>query len=306
MKAAGEANSSGFASRTPAGGLERSAESQGRGPGRLRRRGWLKHLVVGAVLLLELVPFYMMLQVSVKDNQSFLANPWLPLPPGEWHLENFGYAFQLILPYVANTVFVTVFTVLGGLACAIGGAYFFARCRAPGKELLFAAFLFLMIMPGVANIVPLFMLLRDMGLVNTLTALIVVGIAGAQAFNIFVLRNFIAELPKELFEAAQVDGASHYQQIRHVVLPMCGSIIGTLAILMFIGEWNEYLLPLIVLRDKELYTIGVGLISLDGEYVKRWGHIMAAYVVASIPLILLFLFTMKLFIKGLSAGAVKG
>jgi len=271
-----------------------------------RGREWPKHAGILFVTLLELVPFYMMMQISVKDNQSFLQNPWLPLPPDMWQLQNYAYAFDLILPYVANTVFVTVLAVVGGLTFAVFGAYFFARCQVPFKGPLFGVFLFLMIMPGVANIVPLFILLRDMNLVNTLWALILVGMAGAQAFNIFVLRSFISDLPKELFEAAQVDGANHLQQVRHVVTPMCGSIIGTLAILMFIGEWNEYLLPLIVLRDKELYTLGVGLISLDGEYVKRWGHIMAAYVVASIPLVLLFLFTMKLFIKGLASGAIKG
>jgi len=275
-------------------------------PGKRQNQEWVKHAVVLGILLLELVPFYMMAQISLKDNQSFLANPWLPNAPANWQWDNYLYALKLIVPYVANTVFVTVLAVGGGLACAIAGAYFFARCKAPFKEWIFAMFLFLMIMPSVANIVPLFNLLKDLSLLNTLWALIIVGIAGAQAFNIFVLRSFIEDLPKDLFDAAQVDGASHFQQIRHLVLPMCGSIIGTLAILMFIAEWNDYMLPLIVLRDKDLFTLGVGLISLDGEYVKRWGHMMAAYVIASIPLIILFAFTMKLFIRGLASGALKG
>jgi len=163
-----------------------------------------------------------------------------------------------------------------------------------------------MLLPGVANIVPLFMLLRDLGLLNSLWALIVVGIAGGQVFNIFVLRNFIEDLPKDLFEAAEMDGASHLQQIRTVVLPLAAPIIGTLAILSFLQLWNEFLLPLIILRDKELFTLGVGLIYLDGEYVKNWGQIMAAYFVAAVPLIVIFLFTMRLFVKGLSAGAIKG
>lgn len=134
----------------------------------------------------------------------------------------------------------------------------------------------------------------------------IVGIAGAQVFNIFVLRNFIEDLPKDLFEAAEIDGASHFQQIVNVVIPMSGPIIGTLGILAFLHAWNDFLLPLIVLRDKELFTLGVGLIYLDGEYVKQWGQIMSAYFIASIPLIVIFLFCMKLFVRGLSAGAVKG
>ena len=125
-------------------------------------------------------------------------------------------------------------------------------------------------------------------------------------FNLFVLRNFIEDLPKDLFEAAEMDGASHFNQILNVVIPMSGPIIGTLAILSFLGKWNEFLLPLIVLRDKELFTLGVGLIYLDGEYVKQWGQIMAAYFIASIPLIIIFLFCMRLFVRGLSAGAIKG
>jgi ABC-type glycerol-3-phosphate transport system permease component len=158
----------------------------------------------------------------------------------------------------------------------------------------------------VANIVPLFVLLKSMNLLNTLVALMLVGIAGAQVFTIFVLRNFIEDLPKDLFEAAEMDGASHLQQLRHVVVPMSMPIIGTLSILSFLRRWNEFLLPLIILRDQELFTLGVGLIYLDGEYVKQWGQIMAAYFVASVPLIIIFLFTMRLFVRGLSQGAIKG
>jgi multiple sugar transport system permease protein len=150
------------------------------------------------------------------------------------------------------------------------------------------------------------MLLRELSLLNTLWALIVVGVSVGQAFNIFVLRSFVEDLPKDLFEAAEMDGASHWEQIRHIVIPMSAPIIGTLAILSFLNKWNEFLLPLIVLRDKSLFTLGVGLIYLDGEYVKQWGPIMAAYFVAALPLIVLFLFTMRLFVRGLSQGAIKG
>ena len=265
-----------------------------------------KHAIILFVIGLEMIPIYMMLQISVKNNQSFLANPWFPIPPGQWNLENYVYAAKLILPYVANTVFIAVTTVGAALFFAVLAAYFFARYKMPFGTLLFGIFLFLMIMPGIANIVPLFSLLSELSLINTLWAIIVVGTAGAQAFNIYVLKNFIEDLPYELFEAAEVDGASHFQQVTNIVFPMCGSIISTLAILLFIREWNEYLLPLIVLRDQELFPLGVGLIYLDGESVKRWGHIMSAYVMASIPLVVIFIFTMRLFIRGLTSGAVKG
>ena len=185
-------------------------------------------------------------------------------------------------------------------------AYFFARYKMPFGTVLWSAFIVLMLMPAVANIVPLFSLLKDLNLLNTLWALIIVGVSVGQVFNLFVLRNFIEDLPKDLFEAAEMDGASHFQQVINIVIPMSGPIIGTLAILAFLHNWNDFLLPLIILRDKELFTLGVGLIYLDGEYVKQWGKIMAAFFIASIPLIIIFLFTMKLFVRGLSAGAIKG
>ncbi|MDB6170646.1 MAG: transporter permease [Verrucomicrobia bacterium] len=270
------------------------------------KRDWTKHIFILFFILIELFPLYMMFQVSFKDNATFIRQPWLPISPTGWHWENWSFAFHLILPYIANTVFVAVTGTVASLFLAILGAYFFARHKLPCSGLLWAAFLALMLMPGVVNITPLFMLLKSLKLLNTLWALVLVGIAGGQVFNIFVLRNFIEDLPRDLFEAAEVDGASHLQQVVNIVIPMSGPIIGTLAILSFLSMWNDFLLPLIVLRDQDLFTLGVGLIYLDGEYVKQWGQIMAAYFVASIPLIVVFLFTMRLFVRGLSAGAIKG
>jgi len=317
------------------------------------RRSWPNHLVIWALLVVELFPLYMMLQISFKDNASFLQNPWLPSAPfsvtesfatapgtapavrtrtASWtevfaeakpsdlnavvvekkfdlsvyHFSNWRFGVKLIGPFVANTVFVAVSGTLATVGLAVLGAYFFARYRMPLSGVLWSAFLILMLLPSVVNLVPLFMQLKQLSLLNTLTALIVVGVASGQAFNMLVLRGFIEDLPKDLFEAAEIDGASHFQQIIHIVIPMSGSIIGTLAILAFLGKWNDFLLPLIVLRDKELFTLGVGLIYLDGEYVKQWGQIMAAYFIAAIPLIVLFLFCMRLFVRGLSAGAIKG
>lgn len=265
-----------------------------------------KHTFIWALLLIELLPLYMMAQISVKNNATFIQNPWLPSSPASWQWENFAYAAQLILPYIANTIFVAGFGTLLTLFLALCAAYFFGRHRLPGARLLWGAFMVLMLMPGIANLVPLFTLLKELSLLNTLYALIIVGVAGGQVFNIFVLRGFIEDIPKDLFEAAEIDGANHFQQMVNIVIPMSGPILGTLTILTFLNKWNEFLLPLIVLRDKELFTLGVGLIYLDGEYIKQWGQIMAAYFLAAIPLIIIFLFTMRLFVKGLSQGAIKG
>jgi ABC-type glycerol-3-phosphate transport system permease component len=274
--------------------------------GSRQRSEWPSHLIIWGFLLIELFPLYMMFQVSFKDNASFIANPWLPTSPATWNWGNWDFGLRLIGPYIANTVFVATTGTIGTIGFAICGAYFFARGKLPFSDALWAAFLLLMLLPGVTNIVPLFTQLKDLNLLNTLWALVIVGIASAQVFNIFVLRHFIEDLPKDLFEAAEMDGAGHLQRIWHIVIPLSAPIIGTLFILAFLAKWNEILLPLIVLRDKELFTLGVGLFYLDGEYTKQWGQVMAAYSISAIPLIIVFLFAMRPFVKGLSAGAIKG
>jgi multiple sugar transport system permease protein len=271
-----------------------------------RQHNWCSHLVIWLVLLLELFPIYVMFQISLKTEVQFIANPWFPTNPLSWAWENWVFGIKLIGPYIANTLFVAGTGTILTLFFAILASYFFARYRMPWSGVLWSAFLVLMLLPGIANIVPLFSLIKQLNLMNTLTGLIVVGVSGAQVFNIFVLRNFIEDLPKDLFEAAEMDGAGHLQQIWNIVVPLAAPIIGTLAILAFLAKWNEFLLPLIVLRDRDLFTLGVGLIYLDGEYVKQWSQVMAAYFVASVPLIILFLFAMRLFVRGLSSGAIKG
>jgi ABC-type glycerol-3-phosphate transport system permease component len=273
---------------------------------RLTIGGFLKHPAILLLLGLELFPLYMALQASWKDNAAFIASPWLPSPFSQWQWENWSSAFHLLLPSLANSIFVAGLTTVVQLTLSIGGAYFFARRKMPGANLLWGAFIILMMLPAVLNIVPLFMVLKSLSLLNTLWALILVGIAAGQAFNLYILRNFMEDLPGDLFEAAEIDGASHLSQIRHVVLPLSLPIVGTLSILTFLANWNEFLLPLLVLRDHDLFTIGVRLIYLDGEYVRQWGQLMAAFLLAAVPLFLIFLFTMRWFVKGLSEGAVKG
>lgn len=267
---------------------------------------FLKHPAILLLLGLELFPLYMALQASWKDNAAFIANPWLPSSLSEWKWENWCSAFTILQPSLANSIFVAGLTTLIQMAVSVAGAYFFARRKMPGAALLWGAFVLLMMLPAVLNIVPLFMVLKSLNLLNTLMALVLVGVAAGQAFNLYILRNFMEDLPGDLFEAAEIDGASHLSQIHHVVLPLSLPILGTLSILTFLGNWNDFLLPLLVLRDHDLFTVGVRLIYLDGEYEREWGRLMAAFLLAAIPLFLIFLFTMRWFVKGLSEGAVKG
>ena len=164
----------------------------------------------------------------------------------------------------------------------------------------------MMMMPMIANMVPLFRLLTDLHMLNSLWALLIVGAASGQITVIFVLRTFVADIPHDLYEAAEIDGASHFQQLRNVVLPLSGPILGTVGVQQFIASWNDFVLPLLVMRDRIRLPVMVQLLRMAGDYIKQWGPLMAGYALASIPTIILFVFTMKLFVRGLTEGAVKG
>jgi ABC-type glycerol-3-phosphate transport system permease component len=265
---------------------------------------FIKHGYIWLVLAFAFLPLYLMIIVSVKNNEQFYLSPASITNPLHW--ENWRTAWEMVTPTVANSLFISTSSTMVTLGLALCGAYFFARLRMPASGFLWNALLLLMMMPAIANLVPLFILLRDMNLLNTLSALIIVGASGGQIFGIFVLRNFISDTPQDLFEAAEIDGANHFQQLKMIVIPLSGPILGTVGVMHFIGAWNDFVLPLIVMRDHARLPVMVQLIRMAGEYIKLWGPLMAGYAIASIPIIILFIFSMKLFIKGLTEGAVKG
>ena len=263
-----------------------------------------KHAAIWAVLACSLLPVYLILVVSLKTNQQFYEAPGSLTEPFHWH--NWVDAWNLISSSLANSIFISTLGTALTLLFALSGAYFFARLRMPLSGLFWNALLVLLMMPSVANLVPLFRLLADLNLLNTLAALIIVGTSAGQIFAIFVLRNFVADIPQDLFEAAEIDGANHFQQMWTVVLPLCGPILGTVGVMHFISEWNEFVLPLIVIRDADSLPVMVQLQRLAGEYIKFFGPLMAGYAIASIPVIILFTFSMRLFVKGMTEGAIKG
>ena len=293
-----------------------------------------KHAFIWMVLGFAFLPLYLMGIVSLKNNKQFYENPtsltrenvrWASLAvqtrltgnsektaelakmekhriyPGNW-----SFAWQWISPNVANSIFISVTGTVVTLICAIAAAYFFARLRMPLSTFFWNAILILMMMPMIANLVPLFILLRDINLLNTFSALILVGAAGGQMMAIFVLRNFVQDIPQSLFDAAEIDGANHFQQLRNVVLPLSGPILGTVGIMQFISLWNEFVLALIIMSDQARLPVTVQLLRMAGEYIKLWGPLMAGYAIASIPVVVLFVFSMRLFIRGMTEGAVKG
>lgn len=263
-----------------------------------------KHVYIWSIFFFTFLPFYLMLNISLKDNQQFARNPWLPEAPFHW--ENFAVGWHFIGGKIFNTAFISFTTTILAIVIAVLGAFFFARYKAPGSKFLFFLFIILMMYPSVANMVPTFKLISSLGLYNTYWALIILGVSSAQAFTIYVLRTFIEDIPQDLFDAIEIDGGEILDQIRHIVLPMSMPIIGTLALLRVIGTWNEFVGPLLFIRDNNLQVIAVALLRLEGEYTKNWGQLMAGYTISSIPLIIMFIFCMRLFVRGLSAGAIKG
>jgi len=263
-----------------------------------------KHIFILFILALSLFPLYVMLTISGKTNAQFAGNPWTFMLP--FHFSNFGSAWGNVAGYIFNTIFICITSIILTFFLSLNAAFFFARFKMPGGKFLWYFFLLLMLMPGAANLITLFKILKDFNLLNSFFALIIVNVTGGQIIQIYILRNFIEDIPQDLFDAAEVDGASMFQQVYNIVMPMSGSILSTLGILQFIGIWNDYILPLIVLRDDNMLPLAVGLVRMDSEYVKEWGNLMAGYTIASIPMILIFIFTMRLFVKGLASGAVKG
>ncbi|MCE9614606.1 MAG: ABC transporter permease subunit [Lentisphaerae bacterium] len=264
----------------------------------------LRHGYIWAVLAFSFLPLYLMLIVSFKSNTQFYRAPAMLTFP--LHLENWSVAWRLITPTLANSVFLSVSSTVVMLVMALMAAYFFARLRMPLSGLFWNAILVLMMLPMIANLVPLFRLLRDLNLLNTLSALILVGAAQGQIFAVFMLRSFVADIPRDLYEAAEIDGASHLRQMWLIVLPLSGPILGTVGVMHFMTAWNDFVLPLIVMRDHARLPVMVQLIRIAGEYIKLWGPLMAGYAMAAVPIIVLFIASMRLFVRGMTEGAVKG
>jgi ABC-type glycerol-3-phosphate transport system permease component len=264
----------------------------------------IKHLTILGVLGMALLPMYLMVIVSLKDNTQFYTAPATLTQPLHW--ENWAVAYSMITPCLANSMVVSITGTICTLFVALCAAYFFARYRMPMSGFIWNAILIMMMMPAIANLIPLFNLLNNMNLLNTLTCLIIVGTSAGQIFAIFVLRSFVEDIPQDLFEAAEIDGANHFQQMRIIVLPLAGPILGTVGVMNFISQWNDFVMPLIIIRDHGKLPVMVQLLRIAGEYIKLWGPLMAGYALASIPIIILFMFTMKLFTKGLTEGAIKG
>jgi len=269
-----------------------------------RRIQWKIHLTLLVLLVLTFYPVVLLLLFSVKNNTQFYTERFTLSFPFYWG--NFVAAWASgIAVYMGNSALYALVAVVLTLVAASLSAYAFARMRFIGKELLFYLILGLLMIPGVLTLVPSFVLMLEFKLLNTRWALWLPYAAGGQAFAIFVLRTFFAGLPEELFESARIDGASEFTVLRRITLPLSKPILGTLALLQIYGIWNDLVWPLTVITKPELKTVMVGLLGFTSQFNTDYGPLYAGYVIASLPLILLFALTSGLFVQGLTSGAIK-
>lgn len=273
----------------------------------------LRHGFLLLMLLFAFFPFVFMIYSSLKTQDAIVHNFWTPpLSAAEWNAgENYSKAWQTVAPYVKNSLIVTSTSVVGVMVVATLAAYAFARFNFPGKHVFFFLIIALLMVPGVLTLIASFMWVKALfgidrlNLIDSYWVLILPGIAGAQVGAIFLCRGFFAGLPGELFEAARIDGANDLQIIWNIVLPLSKPILGTVAVLNILGTWNDFMWPLLTVGDKSLYTIAIGLRYFQGQFSTDYGPLFAGYTIASIPLIVLFLMTMRHFIAGLTSGAIK-
>lgn len=269
----------------------------------MRKKDLPIHLILIVAVALTFYPFVFLIITSFKTNDQFYHVFWGVTTPLHW--ENYLHAWQAIDKYILNSVIVALFSVTGVLTVASLTAYAFARHKFPGSTFLFYAIIALMMIPGVLTLISSFMWIKDLHLINTRLALILPYIAGGQVFAIFILRSFMASIPEELFEAGRIDGASEFGMFRMIAIPLSKPILGTVAIMNLLGVWNDYVWPLIVLSDDSKRTLTIGLAFFQGTFYTSYGTLMAGYIIACLPLLILFFFAMRYFVEGLTSGALK-
>lgn len=268
----------------------------------------LRQGVLLALGLLALFPLYFSLVNSLKDRVQYAEN--LLNIPSTLHPENYSVAWAQIQGPLVNSVIVTVTSVLATLVLAALSAYAFALMDFPGRHLLFGLTFALLLVPEFLTLIPLYVQIRNLTLPSNYLAIILPTVAAGQPFAILVLRAAFEAIPRDMLEAARLDGAGHLQLLRRIVLPISLPILISVAIIRLIPVWNEYLLPSLVL-DEAHRTLPVALVNFQGggaatAVTPNYGALMASYVLSAVPLLVLFAFLMRYYIQGVTSGGVKG
>ncbi|MBS1708963.1 MAG: carbohydrate ABC transporter permease [Armatimonadetes bacterium] len=267
----------------------------------------LAYALLTAVGLFLILPLVWMVLVSFHPSKA--AVPELKdLWPTAWHGENYATVlFNKELPvwrFAVNSVVVTACVVVGQLLVTSLAAYGFARLQFRGREFLFSLFLVSMMFAGTVTQIPVYLMVRNLGWLDSYAALIVPGLSSS--FAVFMLRQFFVQIPMELDEAARMDGASEWTVYRRVVLPLARPALATAAAFSFFAVWTDFFWPLLSTNSMRMRTLEVGLSVFKNSYgVENWPLQMTAAVVTLVPLVVVFLLTQKTFVKGLTVGSIK-
>jgi multiple sugar transport system permease protein len=264
----------------------------------------LRHLILLPLALVMVTPLAWMVMTSIQTPDE--ARHFPPVFPSGIHWQNYSDALTAAPfgRFFLNSVIVTTVVVIGNLVlCSLAG-YGFARFKFFGRDVLFMVILATLMIPFQVVMIPTFLIMRELGLIDTLPALILPNLA--TAFGIFLMRQFFRTLPVELEEAARIDGCSRLGTLFRVVLPLSGPALATLSVITFLYTWNDFLWPLIVIQSEDNMTLPLGLSSFQGAHSTSWTLLMAGNVMAVLPMLLAFLLAQKQFVRSIASAGVKG
>ena len=258
-------------------------------------------LVLGGIIVS--VPFIWMISSSFKPESEVLQIPPSLIPENPT-LENYVNLFESMNfgVYLRNTLIIVLFSFVGLFFNAMAG-YGFAKYQFKGREKIFYIVLATMMIPAQVTMIPVYLILNEMGLTNTMTGIVLPGLAAA--FSIFLFRQFMTTIPTDLIEAARLDGAGEFYIFFRLIVPIAKPIFAVQGILTFIGAWNSFLWPLIIANDESLYTLSVGLSLLQGQYANNFGLQMAGAAFMVVPIIIIFSFFQKYIVEGFTMSGIK-
>jgi ABC-type glycerol-3-phosphate transport system permease component len=277
-----------------------ASSGKGRATGRRRSGQTMVILALSLISFVGLFPFLFMLMTSFKTNQQYYSIFWRPTLP--LHLENYSIAWKQIQPYFVTSLIVAAASIVGTLLLCTVAAFVFARYEFFGRKVLFASVALLLMVPGISSLIPLFVLMRDLGILNTRLVLVLPHVAGGAVLGTLLMKTFVEQIPQELFDAARVDGASDPRMFRSIMIPLSLPVVGTISLVTVIGVWNDFFWPLLTIADNNLRTVSAGLQFFQTQNATEYGPLFAGYALASVPLLLLFLFMSKYFLAGLQGG----
>lgn len=261
------------------------------------------HAVLIVMLVMLLFPLAMALWNAFKSQTVYDANKWVPSLP--LRVKNLSTAFGMIKTYLWNTLFVALVGTVGMLLLASMASFAIAKVNFYGSKLCFFMILLLMMIPSVLTLVPSYLLYKSMGFYNSLWALVVPIWTGGCVFAVFLLVTMFRGLPNELFEAAEIDGAATLQKYFYIALPLSLPILGTIVIMQIVNIWNDFIWPQLILESSN-YTISAGLkLVFERDFTYNMPVMFAGYLVASAPIILLFIFANRFYIQGLVSTSIK-